>query len=198
MQVAARVNKPPTWLLSKVKKLNSDHRFGKSMMTEYIAQAQQQMRQQMVGQNYQFPGRQYDRLFRSDSLHVGDGSCTGCDETAVVSRLDRVEPCVHFGLIGSGSQIMRSAEMRDNLRNGRNILCFETEAAGLMDNFPCLVIRGISDYADSHKNDFWQGYAAITSAAYAKDLLRIMNGGNVQNVEPVVAVIERCKMLVSA
>lgn len=168
-------------------------------MTEYIAQAQQQMRQRMARQNYQFPGRQYDRLFRSDSLHAGDEICTGCDETAVVSRLDRDKPCVvHFGLIGSGSQIMRSAEMRDNLRNERNILCFETEAAGLMDNFPCLVIRGISDYADSHKNDFWQGYAAITSAAYAKDLLRIMNGGNVQNAEPVVAVIERCKMLVSA
>ncbi|OJJ04862.1 hypothetical protein ASPVEDRAFT_820446 [Aspergillus versicolor CBS 583.65] len=97
-----------------------------------------------------------------------------------------------------GGEVMRSAEMRDHLRNERNILCFETEAAGLMDNFPCLVIRGISDYADSHKNDFWQGYAAITSAAYAKDLLRVMNGGNVQNVEPVVAVIERFSQAVAS
>ncbi|CAF9922088.1 hypothetical protein IMSHALPRED_005331 [Imshaugia aleurites] len=45
------------------------------------------------------------------------------------------------------------------------------EAAGLMDTFPCLVIRGICDYADSHKNDRWQPYAAATAAAYAKDLL---------------------------
>jgi hypothetical protein len=45
------------------------------------------------------------------------------------------------------------------------------EAAGLMDHFPCLVIRGISDYADSHKNKDWQGHAAITAADYAKELL---------------------------
>ena len=29
------------------------------------------------------------------------------------------------------------------------------EAAGLMDSFPCIVIRGIYDYADSHKNKMW-------------------------------------------
>ena len=50
----------------------------------------------------------------------------------------------------------------------------EMEAAGLMDNFPCLVIRGICDYADSHKNDDWQGYAAVAAAAFAKELLLVM------------------------
>ena len=48
------------------------------------------------------------------------------------------------------------------------MLCFKMEAAGLMDDFPCLVVRGICDYADSHKNKQWQGYAAATAAAYAK------------------------------
>ena len=51
------------------------------------------------------------------------------------------------------------------------VLCVEMEAAGLMDDFPCLVIRGICDYADSHKNKRWQPYAAATAAAYAKELL---------------------------
>ena len=51
------------------------------------------------------------------------------------------------------------------------MLCFEMEAAGLMNHFPCLVIRGICDYSDSHKNKEWQGYAAMSAAAYAKDLL---------------------------
>jgi nucleoside phosphorylase len=46
------------------------------------------------------------------------------------------------------------------------------EAAGLMNDFPCIVIRGICDYADSHKNDTWQKYAAIAAAAYAKELLQ--------------------------
>jgi nucleoside phosphorylase len=45
------------------------------------------------------------------------------------------------------------------------------EAAGLVDRFPCLVIRGICDYADSHKNDQWQRYAASTAAAFAVELL---------------------------
>ena len=43
-----------------------------------------------------------------------------------------------------------------------------------MDSFPCLVIRGICDYADSHKNKLWQPYAAATAAAYAKELLSII------------------------
>ena len=34
-------------------------------------------------------------------------------------------------------------------------------------------IRGICDYADSHKNKKWQPYAAATAAAYAKELLSV-------------------------
>jgi hypothetical protein len=40
-----------------------------------------------------------------------------------------------------------------------------------MSSFPCLFIRGICDYADSHKNKRWQPYAAVTAAAYAKEVL---------------------------
>jgi nucleoside phosphorylase len=45
------------------------------------------------------------------------------------------------------------------------------EAAGLMQDFPYIVIRGVCDYADSHKNKQWQGYAALAAASYAKELL---------------------------
>jgi nucleoside phosphorylase len=48
------------------------------------------------------------------------------------------------------------------------------EAAGLMNDFPCLVIRGVYDYADAHKNDVWHRYAATTAAAYAKEFLSIV------------------------
>jgi hypothetical protein len=50
------------------------------------------------------------------------------------------------------------------------------EAAGLMNTFPCVVIRGLCDYADSHKNKQWQEYAAATAAAYAKELLSVIPG----------------------
>lgn len=61
------------------------------------------------------------------------------------------------------------------------VLCFEMEAAGLMNNFPCLVVRGICDYADSHKNMRWQPYAAGTAAAYAKELLLVIPPADIAN-----------------
>lgn len=42
---------------------------------------------------------------------------------------------------------------------------------GLINFFPCLVIRGIWNYSDSHRNAIWQDYAAATASAYAKELL---------------------------
>ena len=79
---------------------------------------------------------------------------------------------VHYGTIASGNQVMRSAAERDRVSVELDgVLCFEMEAAGLMNSFPCLVVRGICDYADSHKNKRWQAYAAATAAAYAKEVL---------------------------
>jgi nucleoside phosphorylase len=48
------------------------------------------------------------------------------------------------------------------------------EAAGLINSFPCLVIRSICDYADSHKNKKWQAYAAGAAAVYAKEMLSVI------------------------
>ncbi|KAJ5777337.1 hypothetical protein N7520_000583 [Penicillium odoratum] len=59
------------------------------------------------------------------------------------------------------------------------------EAAGLMDNFPCLVIRGICDYSDSHKNKQWQDYAAATAAAYGKELLSVVYASQIVSTLPL-------------
>ncbi|KAA8649637.1 uncharacterized protein ATNIH1004_002308 [Aspergillus tanneri] len=48
------------------------------------------------------------------------------------------------------------------------------EAAGLMNQLPCLVIRGICDYCDSHKTKEWQGYAALAAAIYSRLLLTVV------------------------
>ena len=71
---------------------------------------------------------------------------------------------------------MRHGGTRERWRRESDVLCFEMEGAGLMNTFPCLVIRGICDYADSHKNKRWQEYAAATAAAYAKELLYVIPG----------------------
>ena len=48
---------------------------------------------------------------------------------------------VHYGTIASGNQVMRDAAERDRVSaEFGGVLCFEMEAAGLMNSFPCLVI----------------------------------------------------------
>jgi hypothetical protein len=46
------------------------------------------------------------------------------------------------------------------------------EGAGIYAHFPSLVIKGVCDYADSHKNKQWQDYAAATAAACTKAFLK--------------------------
>ncbi|KAF5698294.1 G beta WD-40 repeats containing protein [Fusarium mundagurra] len=128
-------------------------------------------------QDYQRPPPDTDRLFQADFIHDPRGCAEFCavNPTNLVPRRERTEhednPAIHYGTIASANQLMKDAFIRNKLASGKNVLCFEMEAAGLMNHFPCLVIRGICDYSDSHKNKEWQGYAALAAAAYAKDLL---------------------------
>ncbi|KAJ5400991.1 hypothetical protein N7465_011480 [Penicillium sp. CMV-2018d] len=82
-------------------------------------------------------------------------------------------PDMHCGLIASGNQVINDAKLRDRIDGslGGEVLCFEMEAAGLMNDFPCIVIQGICNYADKRKNDEWQPYAAAVAAATARALL---------------------------
>jgi hypothetical protein len=165
-------------------------------MSEFIrATSERSARLEMKG--YSFPGWHNDQLFKASYAHSpgteGDGyklNCSECDVEHIEARLDRDSdhPVVHYGIIGSGHQV-RSAEHRDQLGKKYRLLCFETEAAGLMDIFPCLVIRGICDYSDDHKNELWQPYAAVTAAAYAKDLLRVVRPEQVNKQNSIVEVV---------
>ncbi|GAB7357760.1 hypothetical protein MBLNU459_g0410t1 [Dothideomycetes sp. NU459] len=131
---------------------------------------------------YKFPGRELDHLYEPDYVHAGgNNSCSkcGCDPNRRVQRQgddlededdDSTYISVHRGTIASGELVMKNGMQRDELASKLGILCFETEAAGALCDFGCLVIRGISDYSDSHKNDQWQGYAAAVAAAYARQL----------------------------
>ena len=115
---------------------------------------------------------------------------TNCDPTQIIRRKPR-DMRVHYGLIASGNRVVKDAIFRDeiNKKLGGNVLCFEMEAAGLMNDFPCLVIRGICDYADSHKNKDWQEHAAAVAAAFAKELLLAVPA---QEVEQMPAIESNC------
>ncbi|KAK6357532.1 hypothetical protein TWF718_001841 [Orbilia javanica] len=107
----------------------------------------------------------------------------GCDDDMVVRRQrlkkkknlgseeEKQRPEVFVGNIASGDTVMRSSEHRDSIAGQGNIIAFEMEGAGAFDESPSLVVKGVCDYADSHKNKDWQPFAAATAASVAKAIL---------------------------
>lgn len=139
--------------------------------------------------SYGRPDLTTDRLYKSDVLR-GTNATKPSD---LVARIDRAErdddPTIHYGLIASADNLMKDAQIRDEFVKQNNVLCFEMEAAGLANHFPCLVIRGICDYSDSHKNDAWQGYAAMAAAAYAKDVLKRLQPHQVAQEQKITFIL---------
>ncbi|KAI3538811.1 hypothetical protein CSPX01_09347 [Colletotrichum filicis] len=118
-----------------------------------------------------------DHLFLSTYDHPESATtCDDCDQAKRMPRRARSNdsPVIHYGAIASGNQVMKNAAQRDLAARTLDVVCFEMEAAGIMDIVPCLPIRGICDYADSHKNKAWQRHAAATAAAYARELLSVL------------------------
>ena len=66
---------------------------------------------------------------------------------------------------------MKSGHHRDEIAGREQVIAFEMEGAGVWDVLPSLVIKAVCDYADSHKNKNWQGYAAAVAAACTKACL---------------------------
>lgn len=162
---------PPDVLLKAIRQLQSRHALHRSKdVPRYISEAYEKF----PDYEAEHPGPEQDRLFKAAYDHdpMQAPTCKKCNLDRLVDRKARKSqnPVIHYGLIGSGNQVIKNSHKRDLLGKD-NILCVEMEAAGLMNNFPCLVIRGICDYADSHKNKRWQSYAALAAAAYAKELL---------------------------
>ncbi|KAF5572617.1 ankyrin repeat [Fusarium pseudoanthophilum] len=196
------LDNPPRALLSAISKLETKHELRGSRMPEYLEELKRKWPNLVP--KYMRSDALKDILFRADYTHnsVEEGlrhddddddddddgnidrepSCDLCDQSQIIPTRPR-EPRVHFGLIASGDQVIKDGIFRDQLKSGFNghLLCVETEAAGLMHTFPCVVIRGICDYADSHKNKSWQEHAAAMAAALAKELLGILQVPSVQD-----------------
>ncbi|KAL7933857.1 nucleoside phosphorylase domain-containing protein [Trichoderma chlorosporum] len=199
------LNKPPTALLTALGNVRSDSIKSYDQVDAYLRDLETR---HDVPKSFLSPGGQMDILYQSSYPHVeekkatgGDrwetkvkgkiGGCALCDKTKVVEREPKTRHInFHYGLIASGNQVIKDAlvrnEVYDNLLKDLDaeVLCVEMEAAGL-DDFPCLVIRGISDYADSHKNDAWQDYAACVAAAFAKVLLNKLPASEVSEMKAI-------------
>ncbi|PKX99538.1 uncharacterized protein P174DRAFT_448002 [Aspergillus novofumigatus IBT 16806] len=165
---------PPQVLLTALAKIRANHMLRESQIQTFLDDMV--ARFPRMAQGFSRPP-QSDHLFQAEYAHCqGRGTCADCDQAQSVPRPLRADdrPHIHYGLIASANQVVKDSALRGRLHQELGAYCVEMEAAGLLNNFPCLVIRGISDYADSHKNDGWQGFAAAAAAAYAKELLAVV------------------------
>lgn len=173
------MDKPPQIVLTGVSTLRAKHRLGGNKILELLDGVL--ANHPNIAEVFKSPAKTRDRLFKLDVVHVDKKksckACHGPDNINLVTRTHRngSDPPVHYGTIGSADDVMKDAILRDKWAREESIICFEMEAAGkfnlfrsvafltfrlgLMDSFPCLVIRGICDYADSHKNK--QSLAAV-------------------------------------
>ncbi|SCV30566.1 related to ankyrin repeat [Fusarium fujikuroi] len=189
------LNQPPVLLRAAMNDLEAQYEIDGHCIDEAIKIILD--KRPRLKKRYGKPDPSSDRLYRSGVIHPSDHDavCTEVcsnDSKDLVARTARPEDemlVVHYGLIASSNQLLKDASIRDQLAREKNVLCFEMEAAGLVNHFPCLVIRGICDYADSHKNKRWQGYAAMTAAAYAKDILSRIPPNKMEAQRTIVNVL---------
>ena len=78
---------------------------------------------------------------------------------------------MHYGAIASGEKVIKNVKQREFLRSQYGVLSIDTEAAGLRRSFPTAIIREISNYADSSRNDEWNEVLSVNAAAYAKTVI---------------------------
>lgn len=188
------LNQPPELLRSALVSLEVDYEIDGHRIEETISSILD--KNPTLSQRFQRPQPHTDRLYKSDISH--DAACTTVcsdDPSTMIQRPERDpekfedDVTIHHGLIASANRLMRDALARDQLAAENDVLCFERGAAGLVNRFPCLVICGISDYADSHATQEWQGYAAMTAAVFAKDLLGTISPNKIQSERKILPVM---------
>ncbi|THX80238.1 hypothetical protein D6D05_04621, partial [Aureobasidium pullulans] len=175
------LNSPPLALRSALTKLQATHIKRGTTIPTIIEEAFERYPNMRL--DFCHPGlggTEIDR--RTDTYHSRGGTTT--------SNEARASPKIHYGTIASSNTLEKSARHRDAVlarlaKENIKPMCFEMEAAGLVNNFPCLVIRGTCDYGDEHKNDDWQNYAAVTAAGFAKEFLRCVDVQEIQETQEI-------------
>jgi len=172
--------------------------YGQALLRQQTASCLEDLQRQ--GPKYACPGIAEDRLFQPEYRHkhrlspmcqcqqhqkesdpvceaAMETSCegVGCDDSFLVKRRRHEAavpgPFIHIGPVASGDTVMKSGVTRDKIAAKEGVIAFEMEGAGIWEHVPCLVVKGVCDYADSHKSKQWQDYAAATAAAAAKAVL---------------------------
>lgn len=184
-----QLNQPPNVVLTSLNQLQARHNMGRSKVIDYIKETLQR-ETALANGGFAFPDTP-DHLYCAGCSRLIDSPIEECARYHVKREQRKPHLVVHYGTIASGNTVVRDAVLRDRLSRDYRALCVEMEAAALMNEFPCLVVRGISDYADGGKNDEWQKYAALTAAAYTKELLSCLPVSQVGETQPILDTIGR-------
>ncbi|KAF5686332.1 G coupled receptor 1 [Fusarium denticulatum] len=173
-KITGRTRQPPIELLSIVTQLR--HRLGCGLSLEQSME--DVLRRQLVSQDD--PGKKCRRP-SDDFLRQSD--------YRPAERLIQT----HCDIIGSADQVMKNKK-RDELGRKEDVICFEMEATAVMEAAAGnqalnrrISIRGISNYADGHKNDSWHDYAALSAAVCAAELLKCLAESSVRRMTIEVA-----------
>ncbi|KAK4465324.1 hypothetical protein QBC42DRAFT_248642 [Cladorrhinum samala] len=196
-QITRLLNQPPPMLLTAVQHLKASiKRQGKgSGLQDIIEERLERPENEHLRVEYGRPEGDSDRLYEPMAITsaIAAGQRLGHEESRLVERDPREsgdEVEIHYGRIACGNTVVKDSELRDRLSKEHNILCIEMESAGLMNHFPCLVIRGICDYSDRHKSKEWQPFASMTAAAYAWRLLDSIAPRTITAAKPMAAYLE--------
>ncbi|CAH0038071.1 unnamed protein product [Clonostachys solani] len=168
------LDRPPSVLLAALTQLESDNEMKGSKIPKYLSDLKANWPRLVAKYTWSDA--------RRDPISELDVCARGPEDV-----------CVHYGLIASGNQLIKDAKTRDSINQkfDGNILCFEMEAAGLI-NFPCITIRGICDYADSSmKIKDWEEYAAATAAAFAKELLSYVQPADLEGERSLMELLDQ-------
>ncbi|KAK6358093.1 hypothetical protein TWF730_007448 [Orbilia blumenaviensis] len=183
-------------LLEKLRTKNTRERFQKDTLKflEILQEVECEYQYPGAGHDILFPAAYPHKAYRKkvlanctcsrctitcddvcNGIRKKDCGALGCGGEEIKRRRlteNDITPSVHIGKIASADTVMRSGKHRDQLAKEEGVIGFEMEGAGVWGKMPCVVIKGVCDYADSHKNKTWQSYAAATAAAAAASFLK--------------------------
>jgi nucleoside phosphorylase/HEAT repeat protein len=156
---------PSASLVEAVRYLEAEEILGNRPWEKYIDQALSQLKIERPSED-------------DDRLHCSKNQDEIIEHPKDKKRTNG-KPKVFIGPIASANILQKNPVARDGLRDRFKVKAIEMEASGIADatwthDVGYLVVRGICDYCDSHKNDEWQQYAAVVAAAYMRALIESM------------------------
>ncbi|KAG8626178.1 hypothetical protein KVT40_006579 [Elsinoe batatas] len=155
----------------------------------------------LLAEKYTQPALDTDRIYDRTRRHKHRSGCSLCaqatETTGTVCSTVHNEACsainckpepmpprtrtgteIFIGPYVSGSQVIKSAQHRAKLVELFGALALEMEGAGSCGEYPILIVKGIVDYADSHKNKRWRLYPAAMAALCTRAIIQDMQLGS--------------------